>query len=175
MLAPFSDVEVNGGDHVELPLVQVHWVGGLLVLAVEEGEDVDVRGADPLRSLAVRLGVPFQRGPVTERDWGEAALEPRLDISGGLDFYMDAVRSRQVMRCPFFADAVVTHPQRPRHDVLSEDSPRGVADQVGGAPLPETEEIEVLIRSRAQKTLIARLAGCLDRAQVVTHGFHPSE
>lgn len=166
MLAPQAFIRHPGGQRVELPLRHVERVERRLIGMGEKREDVDVGLAAWVIILAIRLFVPAARLGHQEGDLRQPLLMPALDVGSRLDLHSSAVAGLEVVGRPLLADAAIRNPESAGNEVLREYTPRGVADHVGGTPLPEAQEIETQSATAVVKQLVAATAFAVDRPQV---------
>jgi hypothetical protein len=85
-------------------------------------------------------------------------LVPALQERRRLHLDPGAVGRDGIERGPLVADAGDVDPEGQRDDVLGEDVARGVADQVGSAPLPEAAEVEGEVGGVLAEGLVSGLA-----------------
>jgi len=105
----------------------------------EKREDIDVGLAARVIILQIRVSVPTPRLGHREGDLRQPLLMPALDVGSRLDLHSGAVAGLEVVGRPFLADAAIRNTKGTGNEVLREHAPRGVADHVGGAPLPEAQ------------------------------------
>lgn len=123
---------------VKGPLVQVQRVERGFVPVVQQAEDINI--GLPLRGgpKGSGGGVPSLCRADAETNPGKLGVMPGLQVGRRFDLHLEALLGDQIKGIPLMAHASAK-PQRLGHDELRQDAARGVADQIGGRPLPEIE------------------------------------
>ena len=156
-LAAFSGIEHSRRNDVELPLPEIQMVEGRLLLMGQQSEDIHLGLSPWFRFAGGALGVPGAGCGTDEHNRREPLLMPAPQEGGRLHFHRDPTEIHKVERCPLLPNAL-RHTECLGHDVVSQHAPQGVADQVGGTPLPEAEQIEAqLVASRVGKAFFSEL------------------